>query len=486
MALTKATYSMINGACFNVLDFGAVGDNATNCTSAFQAAFDAANAAGGGAVYVPAGTYLTDKVTVYSKTALIGENYGSAVVKLRNTQNTHLIYGFGSDALWGTGSGGGIYNFEMRDIVLDGNRTNNTTDSDTIAVVAIYGYAHRWENVRVQNASNHGIWTEWGAGEPVPTAEFCTFKDVMIVIAGRHGFKFGGPRDSKFISVQSVSAGQNTTNTYSGIVVYGAGNGRFIGCHVWSYSTANRMRSSLLLQASNNEFTANHFEGAFYANVHFQTSSNNNFDFSNRVYSLVNFAGGSQMIFEGVSLYNNVRCLFGPGQGDLTPGAAPVFAVQLGVNSLTDNVAANNIDVVVNQNEAGVLYYNMNAGAAGSGQNTMRFNEFSLRNPATYPITGTYVASDMIELITEGNRRLYQNTNIQNGTVSVSATSTGTYIFPFPFTADPRVVATPRDPASTPSGNFWISAISPTQVQIYNNSSITIDFDIIAMKSMTF
>jgi hypothetical protein len=192
------------------------------------------------------------------------------------------------------------------------------------------------------------------------------------------------------------------------------------------------------------------------------------------------------MIFEGVSLYNNVRCLFGPGQGDLTPGAAPVFAVQLGVNALTDNVAANNIDVVVNQNEAGVLYYNMNAGAAGSGQNTMRFNEFSLRNPATYPITGTYVASDMIELITEGNRRLYQNTNIQNGTVSVSSASTGTYIFPFPFEADPRVVVTPRDPASTPSGNFWVSAVSPTQVQIFNNSSITIDFDIIAMKSMTF
>jgi hypothetical protein len=220
--------------------------------------------------------------------------------------------------------------------------------------------------------------------------------------------------------------------------------------------------------------------------VHLKGSSNNNFDPSNRVYSLVNFAGGSQMIFEGVCVYNNIRCLFGPGQGDLTPGAAPVFAVQLGVNSLTDNVAANNIDVIVNQNDAGVLYYNMNPGAAGRGQNTMRFNEFSLRNPATYPITGTYVASDMIELITEGNRRLYQNTNIQNGTVSVSATSTGTYVFSFPFEADPRVVVSPRDPASTPSGNFWVSAVSPTQVQIYNNSSIAIDFDIIAMKSMTF
>lgn len=483
MSLTKVTYSMISGACFNVLDYGAVGDNSTNCTSAFQAAFDAANAAGGGAVYVPAGTYLTDKITVYSKTALIGENYGSAVVKLRNNQNTHLIYGNGSDALWGTGSGGGIYNFQMRDIVLDGNRANNTTDSDAIAVVAIYGYAHRWENVRVQNASNHGIWTEWGAGEPVPMGEFCTFKDVMIIITGRHGFKFGGPRDSKFISVQTVSAGQNANATYSGIVVYGAGNGRFIGCHTWSYSTASRMKSSILLEASNNEFTANHFEGASYANVHLKGSSNNNFDPSNRIYSLVNYAGGAQMILEGVSLYNNIRCLFGPGQGDLTPGAAPVFAIQLGVTALADNVAANNIDVIVNQNEAGVLLYNMNPGAAGSGQNTMRFNEFSLRNPAIFPITGTYNPSDMIELITEGNRRLYQNTNIQNGSVSVPSSSSASWVFPFPFEVAPTVTVTPRANSALTDG-FRISAITTTSVTINNDSGVNATFDIIAMKKM--
>lgn len=486
MSLTKVTYSMISGACFNVLDYGAVGDNSTDCTTAFQAAFDAANAAGGGAVYVPSGTYLSDKITVYSKTALIGENYGSAVVKLRNSQNTHLIYGDGSDALWGTGSGGGIYNFEMRDIVLDGNRANNTTDSDTIAVVAIYGYAHRWENVRVQNASNHGIWTEWGAGEPVPMAEFCTFKDVMIVIAGRHGFKFGGPRDSKFISVQSVSAGQNANATYSGIVVYGAGNGRFIGCHVWSYSTAARMKSSLLLEAGNNEFTANHFEGAAYANVHLKNSSSNNFDPSNRIYSLVNYAGGSQMILENVCLYNNIRCLFGPGQGDLTPGAAPVFAIQMGVDALTDNVTANNIDVVVNQNEAGVLFYYMNPGCAGRGQNTMRFNEFSLRNPATYPITGTYDPTDSIELITEGNRRIYQNSNIQNGTVTVPANASVTWPYPFPFVNPPRVVITAKQPSAPLVDNVWPSAIGNTQVVIFNDNSFNVDVDIIAMVRMDF
>lgn len=58
MALTKATYSMIQGAVYNVLDYGATGDGVTNDRAACQAAITAAIAAGGGAVYFPAGTYL--------------------------------------------------------------------------------------------------------------------------------------------------------------------------------------------------------------------------------------------------------------------------------------------------------------------------------------------------------------------------------------------------------------------------------------------
>jgi len=53
MSLTKATYSLIDGAPANVLDFGAVGDGVTNDTAAIQAAIDAVNAAGGGLVFLP-------------------------------------------------------------------------------------------------------------------------------------------------------------------------------------------------------------------------------------------------------------------------------------------------------------------------------------------------------------------------------------------------------------------------------------------------
>lgn len=65
MSLTKATYSMIEGAPANVLDFGADPTGTTDCSSAFTAAFASSKY-----VYVPAGTY---------KAAFEMPNYGRLI-----------------------------------------------------------------------------------------------------------------------------------------------------------------------------------------------------------------------------------------------------------------------------------------------------------------------------------------------------------------------------------------------------------------------
>lgn len=57
MALTKVSYSMIDKAPANVLDFGAVGDGVTDNTAAIQAAINYVQNNGGGSVYLPAGVY---------------------------------------------------------------------------------------------------------------------------------------------------------------------------------------------------------------------------------------------------------------------------------------------------------------------------------------------------------------------------------------------------------------------------------------------
>ena len=53
-------------ATFNVKDYGATGDGKTLDTAAIQKAVDAASAAGGGTVLVPAGNFLTDPFTLAS------------------------------------------------------------------------------------------------------------------------------------------------------------------------------------------------------------------------------------------------------------------------------------------------------------------------------------------------------------------------------------------------------------------------------------
>lgn len=56
MSLTKVTYSLIEGASVNVLDYGAVGDGVTDDTAAIQAAITSLGP-NGGTVWLPVGTY---------------------------------------------------------------------------------------------------------------------------------------------------------------------------------------------------------------------------------------------------------------------------------------------------------------------------------------------------------------------------------------------------------------------------------------------
>jgi len=68
---------------FNITDFGAVGNGATLNTKAIQQAIDACAAAGGGRVYVPAGTFVTGAISLRSNI----EFHLSAGAVLRGSRN---------------------------------------------------------------------------------------------------------------------------------------------------------------------------------------------------------------------------------------------------------------------------------------------------------------------------------------------------------------------------------------------------------------
>jgi len=78
MALTKVTYSMIKGTPVNVLDYGAIADDTTDCAAAFGAALDAIIAAGGGTLYIPTGIYrikskISKFLTAQQHIAIVGD-----------------------------------------------------------------------------------------------------------------------------------------------------------------------------------------------------------------------------------------------------------------------------------------------------------------------------------------------------------------------------------------------------------------------------
>lgn len=89
MSLTKASFAMINGAVFNVLDYDADPTGATDSTNAIQAAINAAKATvntglgtGGGVVYLPRGIYLSGALTIdVPFVSMQGDGWTATIIK---------------------------------------------------------------------------------------------------------------------------------------------------------------------------------------------------------------------------------------------------------------------------------------------------------------------------------------------------------------------------------------------------------------------
>lgn len=87
MALTKVTYSMIDGAPANVLDFGADPTGAADSTAAIQAALAASDS-----VYLPAGEYkVSSTITLNGGRYLKGESVESVTIKPTSSVTTVFL-----------------------------------------------------------------------------------------------------------------------------------------------------------------------------------------------------------------------------------------------------------------------------------------------------------------------------------------------------------------------------------------------------------
>jgi nitrous oxidase accessory protein NosD len=148
MALTKVSYSMIDGAVANVLDFGAVGDGSNNDTTAIQAAIDS----GATAVFFPQGTYkITATLNITSKMLIQG-----AKAKIdASTSNFYALNITASDVtvdgLEIEGAGNSVYNTNGRLIAATGTDNGAGNAPTYISNIAIL-------NCNLHDAGRGGVY----------------------------------------------------------------------------------------------------------------------------------------------------------------------------------------------------------------------------------------------------------------------------------------------------------------------------------------
>jgi hypothetical protein len=180
---------------------------AANSTAGMQAAVDDAEAAGGRALLLPAGT-INCNIEVGSNIALRGQGILATTLKSVAGSDADVIKGKSFDdntnGGWtGNPEDNGDNFLELSDLTIDGNKADNSSGYG----IRIWGRAHRWTNMVVRNCADDGIWSEFArevtsfAGD-TPLLEG-NFHGITTIWNNGNGWTFRGPHDSmidKFVT----------------------------------------------------------------------------------------------------------------------------------------------------------------------------------------------------------------------------------------------------------------------------------------------
>lgn len=211
-----AVNTALGQLAINVKDptYGATGNGVTDDTAAIQAAINAANAAGGGLVFFPAGTYITRTLTMFGNVHLYGAGWSATTLKLKSATNADLI-DFGSanaalinlSAAFGTGTQAAPHDWSIRDLTLDGNKAGQT--SGPSYPLRAYAFGYLIQNVIVQNGFSGGVLCDWngGTGSGTPNQMEARWLNVKVHDNSSIGYETGGPHDSQFVNFEVFGSG---------------------------------------------------------------------------------------------------------------------------------------------------------------------------------------------------------------------------------------------------------------------------------------
>jgi len=223
----------------NVVDKGADPTGATDSTTAITTARSIVNAAGGGIVFWPKGTFITGNQPCYNNVYDFGAGVGITTVKLKNGANTDLFSALTSSinlaAALQSSSNTAITNFGWSNMTLDGNKANQS--SGTSYPIRVYGHRHILEHVEIKNGYSGGLLMDYN-GNLNPSGGNNAFMphwyDVMVHDCNGIGIQCGGPTDAQWVAVNAFnSAGLNLHLAPNTIAC------KMANCHFWAQGTGS-------------------------------------------------------------------------------------------------------------------------------------------------------------------------------------------------------------------------------------------------------
>lgn len=237
MTLRSIFAAGTGGTALDVKAFGAIGDGVVEDRVAIQAALDAANAAGGGVVWVPRGTYLVNAtLKIYSKTTLRLARH--ATIKRSSTTNCLIQNGTSGVGGYGTDTGitieGGTWDgnqtaFPSNVCVIAFGHATDITIRDT-TIKNVYGWHHVELNAvktaRVLNVSFRDYDNATVNKEALQ----------LDLASGVSAFPWFGPYDNTacddiFVSGCSFENVCRGIGSHSSVAGFPHRNVRIVGCH---------------------------------------------------------------------------------------------------------------------------------------------------------------------------------------------------------------------------------------------------------------
>ncbi len=219
---------------FNVMQYGAKADGTTDDANAIQLAINAAQTAGGGIVYLPAGTYIigNDLAISSSNVQMIGDGTSTILKGKAATALTQMI----------NISGTGTRRVVLKNFKMDGNKANTST-GDGIKLSTPWSVTdshHVFEDLHIENFSGNGFY--------VPTSSdtrICYFNRIHIKSCDGNGFylPYPGMTDSFFsdcvvelCALNGYYLGNNTCYFKHCYAFYNGSGGNYHGFYIVGYN----------------------------------------------------------------------------------------------------------------------------------------------------------------------------------------------------------------------------------------------------------